>query len=163
MPIEIERKFRVRDGRWRACVERSVPMRQGYLGGDACSIRVRREGGVARLNIKSRELGVQRLEFEYPLPVDEAQTLLASFCASTVSKTRHYVPHGGLTIEVDEFDGDNAGLVVAEIELSSVDQVIEPPPWLGAEVTDERRYFNLNLAAAPFLSWADREQLRYRD
>lgn len=163
MPVEIERKFRVRDGRWRRLAIASVPMRQGYLGGDRCSIRVRREGDLASLNIKSRDLGVERLEFEYPLPPDEADALLARFAGDLVAKTRFLVPHDGLVIEVDEFEGDNAGLVVAEVELPARDHPFVPPDWLGDEVTDDPRYYNVALARLPFAAWSDRERLRYRD
>jgi adenylate cyclase len=163
MPVEIERKFRVRDGRWRQLATTNVPMRQGYLGGDRCSIRVRREGDLASLNIKSRDLGIQRLEFEYALPLDEAETLLDRFAGDLVAKTRHLVPHDGLVIEVDEFVGANAGLVVAEVELPTLDHAFSPPDWLGAEVTDDPRYYNVALARSPFSGWPDRDLLLYQD
>lgn len=163
MPVEIERKFRVRDGRWRRLATAHIPMCQGYLGGDRCSIRVRREGDLATLNIKSRELGSERVEFEYPLPPEEAEAMLARFAGERVIKTRHLVPHDGLVIEVDEFGGDNAGLVVAEVELPSRDHPFMPPDWLGEEVTDDPRYYNVALARTPFSTWPDRERLRYRD
>ncbi len=163
MPVEIERKFRVRDGRWRRLVTARIPMRQGYLGGDRCSIRVRIEGDLATLNIKSCEPGAQRLEFEYPLPPGEADVLLSRFAGELVAKTRHLVPHDGLVIEIDEFEGDNAGLVVAEVELPALDHAFAPPEWLGEEVTDDPRYYNVALARMPFSAWPDRERLRFRD
>lgn len=163
MPVEIERKFRVRDGRWRRLATTHVPMRQGYLGGERCSIRVRREGDLANLNIKSRELGARRLEFEYAIPLDEAESLLSAFSGDVVAKTRHLVPHDGLVIEVDEFEGDNAGLVIAEVELPTIDHVFAPPDWLGEEVTDDPRYYNVALARTPFAAWPDRDQLCFRE
>jgi adenylate cyclase len=163
MPVEIERKFRVRDGRWRRLATTCVPMRQGYLGGDRCSIRVRREGDLAKLNIKSRELGIERLEFEYALPPDEAEALLAHFAGDLVAKLRHFVPHHDLVIEVDEFEGANAGLIVAEVELPTRDHPFVAPDWLGDEVTNDPRYYNLALARTPFSAWPDRDLLRYRD
>jgi len=163
MPVEIERKFRVRDGRWRRLATTHIPMRQGYLGGERCSIRIRREGDLASLNIKSREPTASRLEFEYPLPTDEADVLLDRFAGDLVTKTRHLVPYGDLVIEVDEFEGDNAGLVIAEVELPAPDHAFVPPDWLGDEVTDDPRYYNVALARTPFATWPDRDLLRYRD
>lgn len=159
MAIEIERKFRVRDGRWRGAVTRSIRMAQGYLGGERCSIRVRFEDAEARLNIKARERGAARLEFEYAIPVADAEVLLQSFAGALVEKTRHLVPFGDLTVEVDEFSGVNSGLVIAEIELPSVDHALTLPAWLGEEVTDEMRYYNAELARVPYSTWLDRARL----
>lgn len=150
MGVEIERKFLLAGEDWRGAVERSVRMRQGYLGGDRCSVRVRIEGDAARLNIKSKTLGVQRLEFEYPLPLADAEELLAHFCPQRVEKTRHYVRACGRLWEIDEFAGDNAGLVIAEIELAHAGETFERPPWLGREVTDDPRYYNTELARVPW-------------
>jgi adenylate cyclase len=156
MGVEIERKFLLCDASWRAQVERSERMLQGYLGGDAASVRVRIEGEVAWLNIKSRELGAKRLEFEYAIPLADAEILLARLCGEQVSKRRHIVRHGGKTWEIDEFFGDNAGLVVAEIELEHEHEDFARPGWLGAEVTDDARFYNVNLARVPFARWPDR-------
>jgi adenylate cyclase len=158
MGVEIERKFLLRDAHWRDAVERSVRMVQGYLGGDAASVRVRIEGEAARLNIKSRELGAKRLEFEYDIPVADAEVLLTRLCGERVDKRRHYVRHGGKTWEIDEFFGDNAGLVLAEIELEHEHEAFAQPAWLGAEVTQDARFYNANLARAPFAHWPDRAQ-----
>ena len=159
MGVEIERKFLVRGGAWRADASRRVRMDQGYLGGDRCSVRVRIEGDLARLNIKSREAGMQRLEFEYPLPIAEANELLERLAGPRVSKTRHHVIVDGTLFEVDEFDGANAGLVVAEVELERVDAPFPRPPWLGREVTDDVRFYNLRLAESAFSTWPDRTDL----
>ncbi len=161
MGIEIERKFRVKGEGWRAAAHAVVPMAQGYLndaasiasGAQNASVRVRIEGDVAFLNIKSRETGPRRQEFEVPLPVEDAHALLKLCVGGLVEKRRHLVHHGAHVWEVDEFLGANAGLVVAEIELDAVDEVFERPEWLAREVTDEVRYFNLALAAHPFSRW----------
>ena len=161
MGIEIERKFLpVNDG-WRAAAHRVVPMAQGYLndlalvdsGAMQASVRVRIEGDAAFLNIKSRELGASRQEFEYPVPVADARALLKLCVGGLVEKHRHYVEHAGHLWEVDEFLGDNAGLVVAEIELDDAGEAFERPDWLGVEVTDDARYYNLALASRPYRDW----------
>jgi len=156
MPVEIERKYLVRGEQWRSQVQDSQAMAQGYLGGDRCSVRVRIEGGQALLNIKSRTAGPARLEFEYPIDFDEAGQILSALAGDRVLKTRHRVRHHGHLWEIDEFSGDNAGLVVAEIELQQIDEEFAHPSWLGREVTDERRYYNVHLAQVPFCSWPDR-------
>ncbi|HMM75708.1 MAG TPA: CYTH domain-containing protein [Gammaproteobacteria bacterium] len=155
MAREIERKFLLRDAGWRAAVTRSETMRQGYLASTpAVSIRVRVAGDRAWLNFKSATLGVARHEFEYAIPRAEAEEMLALFCAERcLEKTRHYVPWGAHVWEIDEFHGANAGLVVAEIELGAEDEVFEKPPWLGAEVSDDRRYYNVCLIDRPYSRW----------
>ena len=167
MAIEIERKFLVKSEAWRAQAIRSQRMIQGYLidaslvksqAGTRCSLRVRVGGDKAWLNIKSATLGVERIEYDYPIPVADAERMLADFCNGIVEKVRHYVPHAGLTFEIDEFFGDNAGLVVAEVELQSADQPIDKPVWLGLEVTEHLRYYNLNLLQHPYSRWSEREK-----
>lgn len=163
MAIEIERKFLLRDGRWRAAVERSTRMVQAYLGGERCSIRVRIEGEAAFLNLKSKQIGSRRLEYEYPVPLADAEQMLVAFGGQQVAKTRHYVNHAGHLWEIDEFDGDNRGLLVAEIELDAEDEAFERPAWLGTEVTEQTRYYNVSLALSPFAGWPDRAALEHRD
>ena len=166
MGIEIERKFLLKSDAWRAQVVKSTPMAQGYLndaesvtrGLQNVSVRVRLEGEVAKLNIKSREAGPQRQEFEYDMPVADAHALLALCVGNAIQKIRHYIPQGDLCWEIDEFSGANAGLVVAEIELPQVDAVFDKPDWLGREVTDASRYYNLMLAERPYSSWSSEEQ-----
>ncbi|MEA3410561.1 MAG: CYTH domain-containing protein [Pseudomonadota bacterium] len=155
MPEEIEHKFLVRDGSWKAAVTRRVEYRQGYLANnDNCSVRVRVSDSRAHLNIKSARLGVQRLEFEYEIPLDEAHALLDELCAKPlVEKVRHFVPHAGKLWEVDEFRGENAGLVVAEVELESVGEAFERPDWVTEDVSDDPRYYNVNLVKAPYSTW----------
>ena len=166
MGIEIERKFLVRGDDWRSAAHKVVPMAQGYLndltlvdsGAMRASVRVRIEGDAAFLNIKSRELGARRQEFEYPVPVAEARALLKLCVRGLVEKHRHYVEHAGHLWEVDEFLGDNAGLVVAEIELDSADEAFDLPAWAGRQVTDCPRYYNLALAARPYSQWSEGER-----
>ncbi|MDX1568856.1 MAG: CYTH domain-containing protein [Xanthomonadales bacterium] len=157
MPIEIERKYLVSGDSWRELAHESKRLRQGYLGGENCSIRVRIKGDEARLNIKSRELGTTRLEYEYPIPLDEAEEILERLTTgSLIEKTRHLVEHDGLVWEVDEFEGNNAGLMVAEVELEADDQQFDKPAWAGTEVTDDERYYNARLAREPYRDWSDR-------
>lgn len=163
MAIEIERKFLVTGDGWRAAAHKVVPMAQGYLndlasmqsGAMRASVRVRIAGPEAYLNLKSRELGHTRQEFDYPIPVDDARALLALSAGGLVEKNRHYVQYEGHLWEVDEFLGQNAGLVVAEIELESADAVFARPAWIGDEVTDELRYYNLALATMPYALWRE--------
>lgn len=166
MGIEIERKFLpVGDG-WRQSVVRSVRMAQGYINDMAAlrearqnaSVRVRIAGEAAFLNLKSREAGHTRQEFDYPIPVADAEALLALCVGGRIDKVRHYVAYAGHTWEVDEFAGDNAGLVVAELELASADEAFERPAWLGREVTDETRWYNLALAERPYSRWSAQEK-----
>ena len=166
MPLEIERKYRVTSDAWRDQAHEVMPMAQGYLndtasldsGAQKASVRVRIQGEQAFLNLKSREIGHTRQEFDYPIPVDEARALLALCVGGLIDKRRHLVRHGGLLWEVDEFLGDNAGLVVAEVELEHADQAIDLPEWAGEEVTDQVRYYNLALAARPYRQWPDGEK-----
>lgn len=166
MAIEIERKFLVTGEGWRTAAHAVVPMAQGYLndlaamdsGAMKASVRVRIAGDVAHLNLKSRDPGHTRQEFEYPVPVADARALLALSVGGLVDKRRHLVTVGGHLWEVDEFLGDNAGLVVAEIELSDADEAFQRPEWVGAEVTDESRYYNLALASRPYSQWNAEER-----
>jgi adenylate cyclase len=166
MPIEIERKFLVEGDDWRHAAHKVVPMAQGYLndlalvdgGAMRASVRVRIAGDEAFLNLKSRELGHTRQEFDYPIPVADARALLALCVGGVIDKHRHYVEHAGHLWEVDEFHGDNAGLVVAEIELHSADEAFARPAWLGREATDAPRYYNLALASRPYSQWSEAER-----
>ncbi|HEY9142663.1 MAG TPA: CYTH domain-containing protein, partial [Arenimonas sp.] len=115
-------------------------------------------GDAAFLNLKSREAGHTRQEFDYPIPAADAEALLALCVGGRIDKVRHYVGHAGHTWEVDEFAGDNAGLVVAELELASADEDFERPAWLGREVTDETRWYNLALAERPYSRWNAQEK-----
>jgi adenylate cyclase len=154
MGIEIERKFLVVGDGWRQAP--AVPYAQGYLNRDKQrTVRVRVVEDSAWLTVKGASTGATRAEFEYPIPVADARQLLALCDGPLVRKLRRVVVHAGLTWEIDEFQGDNAGLVVAEIELVAEDAPFERPAWLGAEVTHDARYFNSNLATAPFCTWPE--------
>jgi adenylate cyclase len=157
MAVEIERKFLVSGEEWRHLATRSERMVQGYLASTGtCAVRVRLEGDRARLNIKSAGLDIRRLEYEYPVPVEDAEEILEHLCdGRLVSKTRYYVPIAAHVFEVDEFEGENSGLVVAEVELESRDEWFERPSWLGREVSGEARYLNNNLAVEPYSRWRD--------
>ncbi|MCV2356260.1 CYTH domain-containing protein [Paucibacter sp. B2R-40] len=153
MGIEIERKFLVIGDDWKLLGVGEY-ISQGYLSRDpARTVRVRIKGEQAWLTIKGRSVGASRAEFEYPIPLADAQQMLALCDGPRVEKVRRLVPYAGMVWEVDEFLGDNAGLVVAEIELSSADQRFELPPWAGAEVTEDARYFNSQLTKHPFSIW----------
>ena len=156
MAVEIEHKFLVRDERWRREVERSVRMRQGYLTSDArYSVRVRVAGDQGYLNVKSGTLGIQRSEYEYLIPLAEAEEILDTLCEQPLlEKTRHFVRFGGHLWEIDEFEGDNAGLIVAEVELSRIDEPFDQPDWLGADVSHDIRYYNSQLARHPYRTWS---------
>lgn len=152
MAVEIERKFLVKGEGWRN--DSGVVYRQGYLNRDkARTVRVRIAGNAAFLTIKGQSTGATRAEFEYPVPVEDARALLALCDGPLIEKTRFLVMHEGHCWEVDEFAGDNAGLVVAELELLSEDEAFARPDWLGDEVTPDARYFNSNLATHPFSAW----------
>jgi adenylate cyclase len=155
MALEIERKFLIRNDEWRRDADAGRLFRQGYLiGARQASVRVRIEGDRGFLNIKSMTLGVTRQEYQYPIPLDEAEEMLATLCEQPlVEKTRYCVRHGGHIWEIDVFAGDNAGLVVAEVELNSERESVELPPWAGVEVSDDPRYYNVNLVKHPYKTW----------
>lgn len=155
MPLEIERKFLVTGESWRAQASRSRHMAQGYLlsGAEKASVRVRLDESGARLNIKAAVIGRARAEYEYSIPAKEGREIFQNLCVGRLEKTRHYLERDGLTWEVDEFHGGNAGLIVAEIELSFEAQEFSRPDWLGEEVTQERRYYNHQLALHPYRTW----------
>lgn len=160
MGIEIERKFLVVGDGWRKQVSCRCTMRQGYLAGEGgrSSMRIRLEDDEAHLNIKAAVIGSARAEYDYLIPAADAREILATLCVGKLEKVRHYVEQGDLTWEIDEFTGDNAGLIVAEIELTTVDQAFERPSWLGRELTDDRRYYNHHLALHPYNTWPDADR-----
>lgn len=160
MAWEIERKFLVRCEQWRRLVRDSQRLIQGYLLLEQrSSIRVRVAGERALLNIKGATLGVRRREYEYPIPLADAQEMLAELCQGVpIEKIRHYVPFGRHLWEIDEFFGANAGLIVAEIELTDPDEDFERPPWLGREVSDDPRFYNSRLVEHPYQSWSTEER-----
>lgn len=150
MGREIERKFLVIDDSWRALARQSLFIRQGYLAtGAAASVRIRivaEQGGW--ITIKSTEPGIARAEFEYQIPLEDAEALFALCAEGTIEKRRHLVQRDELAWEIDVFEGPHQGLVMAEIELPESDHPVAPPPWLGREVTDDPAYRNASLARA---------------
>ncbi len=159
MATEIERKFLVRNDSWRESISTSIEIIQGYLANtERGSIRVRVSGEEANLNIKSMTLGVTRTEYDYAIPADEARAMLQDLCMKPlIEKKRYYVDYNGLTWEIDEFYGDNEGLVVAELELEHPQDPFTPPPWLGDEVSDDPRYYNVCLVEHPYSQWKERD------
>ena len=158
MGRECERKYLVRRDLWHPDPARGVRYRQGYLSSDPARIvRVRIAGDQGFLTIKGLTTGIERAEFEYAIPLADAAFMLDQLCTRPlVEKVRHRIDYAGRTWEVDEFEGDNAGLVVAEVELPAPDAPVQLPPWVGREVSDDPRYFNSNLAAHPFREWEAR-------
>jgi adenylate cyclase len=155
MPIEIERKFLLANNNWREAVKTSFRIRQGYMGevGKA-SVRIRIQGEQANINVKSATLSMRRMEYEYDIPLNEAQEMLEQLCEHPqVNKTRYIVEQGKHKWEIDEFYGENEGLLVAEIELSDEAEAFEKPEWIGKEVTEDPRYYNVNLIKHPFKNW----------
>jgi len=154
MAVEIERKFLVRDNRWKS-LGKGVLLRQGYLSSDPDRIvRVRIEGDTAMMTIKGRSTGATRGEWEYPIPLIDAVAFLEQLCEQPlIEKYRYRIEHEGMVWEVDDFLGDNAGLVVAEIELESENQQFSKPDWVSEEVTHDARYYNANLIKHPFSKW----------
>jgi len=154
MATEIERKYLVKPGAW-VPKGPGVHFQQGYLNTQKERVvRVRIEGDAAKLTIKGITKGVARAEFEYAIPLDDATILLNQLCERPlIDKHRHLEVHGGLTWEIDVFHGDNEGLVVAEVELPSADTKVDLPPWAGAEVSSDARYYNSNLLKNPYTTW----------
>jgi adenylate cyclase len=160
MAFEIERKFLITSVDWMAMATGSSHIRQAYLtGNDKASIRVRiKDNRGATLTVKSRGAELKRLELEYDIPVIEAEAMLPLRIGSVIEKHRALVPYEGHTWEIDTFYGENSGLVIAEIELASEQQVFSRPPWLGAEVTRQASYYNGALAMQPFTKWTHEDR-----
>lgn len=152
MAIEIERKFLVVGDAWREAP--AVFFSQGYLNlNKARTVRIRLAGEEAFLTIKGASVGASRMEFEYPIPVADARELLTMCEQPLIEKNRRKILCDGFVWEVDEFLGDNLGLVIAEIELPAEDTIFTRPAWVGEEVTEDARYFNSNLSRSPFNTW----------
>ena len=154
MGKEIERKFLVTGTEYRNLAQ-GVYYRQGYLNTDALhTVRVRTIGNKGYFTIKGKNDGISRLEYEYEIPVAEANELLDKLCIRPlIEKTRYKIPFAGHVWEVDEFAGENEGLVVAEIELPTEDAPFDKPAWIGQEVSLDPRYYNSNLSLHPFKNW----------
>ena len=154
MGTEIERKFLVKDNAWRSLAA-GVEYRQGYLNSaKERTVRVRTIAARGYLTIKGITTGATRAEYEYEIPAADADAMLDDLCEKPlIEKSRYKIDFGGLVWEVDEFFGDNQGLIVAEVELESEDQKFEIPEWIGEEVTGDPKYFNSNLINNPYLKW----------
>jgi adenylate cyclase len=155
MGTEIEKKYLIANDGWRKHADEGTYMVQGYMGSnEKSSVRIRINGDKANLNIKSKTIGIQRSEYDYAIPVDEAKEILETLCDRPfIEKTRFLVMHEGHEWEIDVFAGDNDGLIVAELELGSVDEKFARPDWLGEEVSDDPRYYNVCLVTHPFKDW----------
>ena len=152
---EIERKFLLKSEAWRDEVSAQDHYRQGYLANtDRCSVRVRVTGTCAYLNIKSATLDIGRTEHEYEIPKADGEQMLADFCiGGRIEKTRYFVERDGHTWEIDVFERENHGLILAEIELEHRDEAYTRPEWLGEEVSQDPRYYNVYLARHPYSEW----------
>jgi adenylate cyclase len=156
MPLEIERKYLLRNDSWRSLGE-GKRYRQGYLSTEpGRTVRVRVAAGRGFITVKGLTVNVTRPEYEYAIPVEDADEMLDTLCLKPIiEKVRYTIEHAGLLWEVDEFEGENAGLVIAEVELTEADQTILLPDWIGKEVTDDARYYNASLISNPFTSWGN--------
>jgi adenylate cyclase len=156
MGLEIERKFLVLNDAWRSMARGRELLRQGYLANNSrCSVRVRIADASAWISVKAMTPGLARAEYEYVIEPAEAAEMLGNLCEPPlIEKWRYDVPHGAHDWEVDEFLGENQGLIVAELELQSVDESFERPEWLGEEVTADRRFYNFSLASHPWSRFA---------
>ena len=154
MGVEIERKFLLAGDEWRGLGE-PVLLRQGYLSSQPDRVvRVRIEGERATMTIKGRSSGATRGEWEYEIPLPDANELLDQLCEKPIiEKYRRRIPFAGLIWDVDEFLGANKGLMFAEVELESEGQQFDKPTWIGDEVTDDPRYYNSSLIRLPFSQW----------
>ena len=158
MAIEIERKFLLKNDSWKIDEKGNeivgTAFRQGYLKTEDVTVRVRLEGERSKLTIKGKTVGMSRLEYEYDIPLADANEMLDKLCQKPIiEKTRYLRKEGELTWEIDIFEGENAGLVVAEVELASEDQTVALSSWVGEEVTGDVRYYNSNLVNNPFARW----------
>ena len=155
MAKEIERKFLVINDQWQENIQRQSHYLQGYLANSSTSsIRIRISDDKANLNIKSATLDITRDEYDYEIPLSEAKEMLENLCEKPIlEKTRYFVQHHGHVWEIDVFSRDNEGLVVAEIELASADEEFIKPRWLGDDVSDDPRYYNVCLVKYPFNRW----------
>lgn len=156
MGKEIEKKFLIVNDDWRR-LGKGKPYCQGYLNAEkGRTVRVRTINDRGILTIKGPSVGAARLEYEYDIPIEEAREMLTELCHKPlIEKTRYKVPFAGFTWEIDEFTGENEGLIFSEIELEYEGQQFEIPPWVGKEVTDDSRYYNANLINNPYSNWKE--------
>ncbi|HHD63077.1 MAG TPA: CYTH domain-containing protein [Desulfobulbaceae bacterium] len=159
MGTEIERKFLLVGNNWKK-LARGIVYRQGYLHSSReRTVRVRIAGNRGFLTIKGGGVGISRMEFEYQIPVEDAEIILEKLCEKPfIEKKRYKIEYAGFTWEVDEFFGENDGLTMAEIELTSEEQPFDKPPWVGKEVSGDPRYFNAVLSKFPYTTWDKKKQ-----
>ena len=155
MAVEIERKFLVVNDNWRELADSGTVYTQGYLvGSGQSSVRIRIEGDNAFINIKSATLGIRRQEYEYHIPVSDATEMLETLCEKPlIRKIRYHLNIEEFLWEIDEFDGENKGLIVAEIELKNETEEFLRPDWIGEEVSHDPKYYNVSLVKCPFSQW----------
>jgi len=155
MGIEIERKFLVQNDSWRGQVIDESRLQQGYICNQSnATVRVRIGNGKAVLNVKSATVGIRRSEFEYEIPLQEGEAILESVARKPIiDKVRYRVRHGAHVWDLDVFEGENQGLIVAEVELASEDESFDKPGWAGDEVSGDPRYYNASLVTCPYSQW----------
>jgi adenylate cyclase len=155
MGIEIERKFLVDHDKWKQLAKpKGTHFRQGYvLSDDNRTIRIRVTDKHGYITFKGASSGISRPEFEYEIPIEEGLELLKGFALSEIEKVRYCIEYDGKVWEVDEFAGDNSGLIMAEIELTHEEEIFKKPYWATAEVSDDERYYNAYLSTHPFKNW----------
>ncbi len=159
MGIEIERKFLLKNDNWKSFIAETHIIKQGYLQSgleksQKSSVRIRISNKQANINVKSVERSAVRQEYEYDIPLHDAEQMLATLCGDVIiEKTRYYVPHASHLWEVDVFEGNNTGLQMAEIELTSLEEHFEKPDWIGPEVSHDERYYNIYLLNTPYPQW----------
>ena len=154
MKVEIERKFLVKNQDWEKLIVEKHSIQQGYLNTDkSCNVRVRIMNTMAFLTIKGKRVNTVRPEFEYEIPLNDAESILKLSKNSIIKKTRYTVNHKGQIWEIDQFEGDNQGLVIAEIELKQKYEAISLPNWIGTEISNDDRFYNLSLSVNPFKNW----------
>ncbi len=154
MAKEIERKFLIKNENWKTLVKSQIQIKQGYLNDDpnrAVRIRIKDQKGI--ITIKGKTTGFSRLEFEYEIPYPDALALLKLCNQPIIEKTRYHVFENDLLWEIDIFEGDNKGLQIVEVELDAEDQKVQTPEWVGQEVTDDSKYYNLSLMTFPYTQW----------
>ena len=154
MGVEIERKYLLKNKEWRARAGEGIEIRQGYLNSaKERTVRIRINGGVGLITVKGETINSTRKEYEYQIPIEDAEELLELCEKPIVEKTRFEIIHNQKVWEIDEFKGGNKGLIVAEIELEDENEELEFPLWIGEEVTSDPRYYNANLIAHPYSDW----------
>ncbi len=156
MSVEIERKFLIKNDKWRGFVKEALHITQGYIKAEDATVRIRcyKDDRTAEITVKGKRKGISRLEFEYDIPYTDAREMQDKLCKmGLVEKTRHLLQYEGMLWELDEFHGDNEGLFVAEVELANEDQEILLPEWVGKDVSYESKYRNSRLCINPYKDW----------